>query len=84
MSTGYKPHCNRPHPSRGETIITTRRLDELEAKARAHDDYLEAIRTTRLLSQVPQDITRYGEGYRQAMVDLSQAIVDAAARRMQT
>lgn len=70
----YRPHCNRPHPSRGETIISTRRLDELEAKERAHDDYLGAIRDVRLRSGGPE--------YRRALHDLASAIVELTSRRM--
>lgn len=72
----YRPHCNRPHPSRGETIINNHRLDELLAKERAHDDYLEAIRTVRYRMVGSE------HGYRQAMIDLSDAVVRAAGRRM--
>lgn len=72
----YRPHCNRPHPTRGETIINNHRLDELLAKERAHDDYLEAIRTVRYrMSSAAKD-------YRQAMIDLSDAVVAVAGRRM--
>lgn len=75
MSTGYRPRCNRDHPGRSEVIIGTRRLAELEAKERSHDDYLAAVR------QWHQRAPKAGE-YRQAVLDLSQLIVDTAARRM--
>lgn len=80
MSTGYKPRCTRQHPGRAEVIISVARLQELERKERGHDDYLEAIRkaSTRFAAErlaIP--------GYGECLRDLSQAIVNAAARRMQ-
>lgn len=73
----YRPHCNRPHPARGETIVNNHRLDELLMKERAHDDYLEAIRTVRHRGNALSI-----DGYQRCLVDLSEAIVRVAAQRM--
>jgi hypothetical protein len=70
--------CHRPHPDKGEVIIRADRLDELERKERAHDDYLTALR--RLRATAPQGQA----GYRQAMMDMARYITDAAARRLDT
>jgi hypothetical protein len=87
VSTTLKPHCTRQHPDRTEVIIPASRLKILEAKERAHDDYLEAIRTIRgSASDTYVRASAYGMEYARAyescLLDLSQAIVDAAARRM--
>ena len=73
----YRPHCNRPHPSRGETIINLRHLDDLLAKERAHDDYLDAIRTVRWKANALSM-----DGYRQCLIDMADAIVRSASQRM--
>ena len=83
--SGYTPRCNRPHPQRGETIVTTHRLDELERKERAHDDYLHGVRTVRLRGLDVGDgrmTDQYREGYRRALVDLAEAIIKAQAQRV--
>lgn len=80
----YRYHCNRPHPNRGETIINNHRLDELLRKERAHDDYLEAIRAVRFTGRYVGQIhgQAHGDGYRQAMIDLADAVVRVTASRL--
>lgn len=85
MSAAYRPHCNRRHVERGETVVTTHRLDELERKERAHDDYLHGVRTVRLRGLDVGDgrwVDQYRAGYGRALVDLAEAIVRAQAQRV--
>lgn len=75
------------------TSIETSRLKELEAKERAHDDYLSAIQEARTRARAlpdPRDLppearpyyTGYARGYLEALGDIGRATRDAAAARM--
>ena len=81
-------HCNRPHPGRGETIVSVAMLDDLQSKARAHDDYLAGIRTARwntLDTGAPPTMSpEMMRGYRQCLHDMAEAILKAQAERMAT
>lgn len=80
-------HCNRPHPGRGETIVSLATLDDLRMRARAHDDYLVAIRTARWRTLDTGAPATMGpdelRGYRQCLIDMATAIVKAQADRME-
>jgi len=69
--------------------LDVRRTEELLAKERAHDDYLEAIRGVHakamdLRAALPagEPFDNFRDGYEAALWDLAQAIVAACRRRI--
>jgi len=75
--------------ARGEVVIAGKRLAELEAKERAHDDYVAATRM--MLRRVRQSQNTMSESHRiwqdgfdQAFRDYCKLVVDVAAMRNAT
>ena len=75
-----------PRLSRDEVAVKRRRLADLEAKERAHDDYLAATRMMGQRARLqwqdrPGFDDVYASGYSQCLRDFCQLVVDVSRMR---
>ena len=70
--------------ARGEVVIAGKRLAELEAKERAHDDYVAATRMMLRRVRSSTSVDDHSLGYDQAFRDYCKLVVDVASIRNAT
>lgn len=70
------------------TTISTSELVELRRKALAHDDYASALRLLKIKGYsrlLDEEVTvGYRSGYNAAILDMTEAVVNATIMRMET
>ena len=68
----------------GQVVVTGKRLAELEAKERAHDDYVAATRMMLRRVRSSTSVDDHSLGYDQAFRDYCKLVVDVASIRNAT